>query len=104
VPGEATLEFEFDATVIEWRGPAPFFYAPVPAAAAADIRAAAKLVSYGWGVIPVEVRLNGSPMFTTSLFPRDGTYLVPLKDKIRRPAGITVGDPVHIELTLQPRN
>jgi len=24
------LEFEFTATVIEWRGPAPFYYAVVP--------------------------------------------------------------------------
>jgi hypothetical protein len=101
---ETTLEFAFDATVIEWRGPAPFFYAPVPAAAAAEIRAASKLVSYGWGVIPVEVRLNGGAMFTTSLFPRDGTYLVPLKDKVRRPQKVTLGDTVHIDLTLQPRN
>lgn len=76
----------------------------MPPDQAADVRAAAKLVSYGWGVIPVEVRLNGGAMFTTSLFPRDGTYLVPLKDKVRKPTRVTVGDTVHIELVLQPRN
>ena len=41
--------------------------------------------------------------FTTSLFPKNGTYLVPLKDAVRKPNGITADDTIHIELTLQPR-
>lgn len=96
------MEFTFDAEIIHWRGPAPYFYAPLPADAAAEIRNAAKLVSYGWGVIPVEAVVGGVS-FTTSLFPRDGTYLLPLKDAVRRPTGITAGDVVHIEMTVQPR-
>jgi hypothetical protein len=98
----ADLTFTFDATIIEWRGPAPFFYAPLPEAAAAEIRAAAKLVSYGWGVIPVEA-VVGDVTFTTSLFPKDGGYLLPLKDKVRKPNAITAGDTIHVELTVQPR-
>jgi hypothetical protein len=96
------VEFSFDAEIIYWRGPAPFFYAPVPLDLAGDIRDAAKLVSYGWGVIPVEATVGGIT-FTTSLFPRDGTYLVPLKDAVRKPTGITAGDTIHIEMTLKPR-
>ena len=96
------VQFAFDATIIHWRGPAPFFYAPVPADAAEEIRRASKLVSYGWGVIPVEAVIAGVT-FTTSLFPKDGTYLVPLKDAVRKATGITVDDTIHIELTLQPR-
>lgn len=96
------MEFTFDAQVIHWRGPAPFFYAPLPAAAAEEIRRAAKRVSYGWGVIPVEATIGGM-VFTTSLFPRDGTYLLPLKDAVRRPTGLTVGDVIHVEMTVQPR-
>jgi hypothetical protein len=96
------MQFSFDAEVIYWRGPAPFFYAPMPPEAAEEIRGAAKRVSYGWGVIPVEASMAGIS-FTTSLFPRDGTYLVPLKDAVRKPAGITAGDRVHIELTVKPR-
>lgn len=95
-------QFAFDAVVIYWRGPAPFFYAPVPPAEAAQIRRASKLVSYGWGVIPVEATIDGVT-FTTSLFPKNGTYLVPLKDAVRKPIGITADDTIHIELTLQPR-
>jgi hypothetical protein len=96
------MEFTFDSEVIYWRGPAPFFYAPVPQAAAAEIRSASKLVSYGWGVIPVEATIGGVS-FTTSLFPKDGTYLLPLKDAVRKPTGITAGDVIHVEMTLRPR-
>jgi hypothetical protein len=96
------MKFEFDAEVIYWRGPAPFFYAPVPQDQADEIRKAAKLVSYGWGVIPVEVTVS-SVTFTTSLFPKDGTYLVPLKDAVRKPTGITAGDTIHVEMVLKPR-
>ncbi len=95
-------QFQFDATVIYWRGPAPFFYAPVPQAEAEEIRRASRLVSYGWGVIPVEVKVGGTA-FTTSLFPKDGTYLVPLKAAVRKAEAITVDDVIRIELTLQPR-
>jgi hypothetical protein len=96
------MEFSFDAEVIDWRGPAPYFYAPVPQHQAGEIRNAAKLVSYGWGVIPVEATISGVT-FTTSLFPKDGTYLLPLKDAVRKPAGITAGDTIHVEMTLKPR-
>lgn len=96
------MKFSFDAEVIHWRGPAPYFYAPLPAAAAEQIRAASKLVSYGWGVIPVEVVVGGVA-FTTSLFPRDGTYLLPLKAAVRKPNGITAGDVIHVDMTVRPR-
>lgn len=95
------LEFSFTATIIEWRGPAPFFYAPIPLEHADAIRQAAKRVSYGWGVIPVTCRI-GEVEFTTSLFPRDGTYLVPIKAAVRRRSGITVGDEIAIDLEIGP--
>lgn len=92
----------FRATVIEWRGPAPFFYAPVPAEHVEAIRRAAQVVSYGWGVIPVEATIGGVT-FTTSLFPKDDTYLLPLKVEVRRRSGITVGDEIAVEMELKPR-
>ncbi len=95
-------QFHFTTTIIYWRGPSPYFYAPVPARHVEEIRRASKLVSYGWGVIPVEATLNGVA-FSTSLFPKDGTYLVPLKDAVRKAAGITCDDTIHIEMDLKPR-
>ena len=56
-------------------------------------------MSYGWGVIPVTVRIGGTT-WTTSLFPKDGGYLVPLKDRVRAAEGIEQGDIVAAVLTV----
>ncbi len=89
--------FEFDTRVIEWRGPAPFFFAPVPQEVAEEIAAMSKMVSYGWGMIPVLAAIGGVE-FTTSLFPRDGGYLLPLKDAVRRKSRTTLGDEIAVSL------
>ena len=91
----------FEAEVIYWRGPSPFFYAPLPPAPAEEIRRIAKFVSYGWGVIPVEATI-GAVTFTTSLFPKDGTYLLPLKAAVRRKLDVTADDRIAVEMTVQP--
>ncbi len=82
------MDFEFDGEVVEWRGPAPFWFLRVPAEESEDIKLAAKGLEY-WGQVPVTVRIHGE-VFTTALFPRDGRYLVPLKVAARRQAGIDV--------------
>lgn len=85
------LEIHFDAEIIYWRGPSPYFYAPVPAEQVEALRQAVRIAAYGWGVAPVEAKA-GEVAFTTSLFPKDGTYLLPLKAAVRREAGLTAGD------------
>ena len=101
-PAKATnTRFRFEAEIIEWRGPSPFFFVPVPPEASAEIRAIAKFVTYGWGVIPVEAVIGGV-RFTTSLFPREDVYLLPLKVVVRRQANITVGDRVAVDMTVGP--
>jgi hypothetical protein len=94
------VELVFSGRVVEWRGPAPVYFVPVPDRECADIREVAALASYGWGVIPVAARV-GDVAFTTSLFPKDGGYLVPLKDAVRRPQGLSAGDDVTVELTVR---
>lgn len=96
------LHLKFQATVIDWRGPAPFAFAPIPAEHVDAIRQAARHVTYGWGMIPVEVVI-GSAGFVTSLFPKDDTYLLPLKVAVRRKLEITVGDMIDIDMTIQAR-
>jgi hypothetical protein len=59
-------------------------------------------VSYGWGVIPVEATIGGIT-FTTSLFPKDGTYLLPIKVAVRRTSGVTVGDLVDVVMRIGRR-
>jgi hypothetical protein len=60
------------------------------------------LASYGWGVIPVEARI-GSVGFTTSLFPKDGTYLLPVKVAVQEAAGVGVGDSVNVLMRISCR-
>ena len=91
------MDLEFEAVVIEWRGPAPFFYARLPADAAAEVTRVKKQVTYGWGVIPAEAVISGVP-FATSLFPKDGGYLLPLKASVRKAIGVTVGDAVAVSM------
>jgi Domain of unknown function (DUF1905) len=94
------VELTFAGRVIEWRGPSPYYYLPVPDEESADIREIAAMASYGWGVIPVVARLRGVE-FATSLFPKDGGYLLPLKDAVRKPHKITVGDEITIEMSVR---
>ena len=82
------MDFEVEGPVIEWRGPAPFYFLRIPEDESADIKFAATGVEY-WGQVPVLVRLDDIE-FTTALFPKDGRYLLPLKDAVRQAAGVEV--------------
>lgn len=96
------MDFQVTGPVFSWRGPAPYHFVEVPDQQSADIEAVAASVSYGWGVIPVDARVGGTS-FTTSLFPKSGLYLVPLKDRVRKAEGIALGDVVTVRFTLAPR-
>jgi len=93
------MELEFTGEIIHWRGPSPFHFVTVPDDQSAAIEAAASMVTYGWGAIPVEARV-GHTDFTTSLFPKYERYLVPLKVAVRRAEGLALGDDVTIRLRL----
>ena len=93
------VDFEFAGAVFEWRGPAPFHFVRVPDDIAAEIKILAPTLTYGWGVIPAEVTIGGTTV-TTSLFPKDGGYLVPIKDAVRKPESIALGDVVDLTLRL----
>ena len=93
------MDFTFSAEMIEWRGPAPFYYLPIPEDICEEIKAAAKLLSYGWGVIPVTATI-GKTTFTTSLFPKDGIYLLPIKNAVRLPENLELGMKAKVKLSL----
>jgi hypothetical protein len=91
---------EFKGKVFHWRGPAPFLFVAVPAEHSREIKAISKLVTYGWGVIPVLVRI-GRTEWTTSLFPKDGTYLVPIKALVQKAENLKEGDTVALQLEIR---
>jgi hypothetical protein len=93
------MDLEFSGIVWEWRGPAPYFFVTVPEEESALIQSAAAMVTYGWGMIPVEAE-TGSSRWKTSLFAKDGGYVVPLKDAIRKAEGIDVDDTITVMLNV----
>jgi hypothetical protein len=93
------MDLVFTGEVWYWRGPAPFHFVTVPDEQSAALESASGEVSYGWGMIPVAARIGGTE-WTTSLWPKNGGYIVPLKDKVRRAEEIELGDVVTIGLTV----
>ena len=95
-----SVTFEFTGEVWEWRGPAPYHFVSVPEDLCDEVREAAKLVSYGWGMVPVSLRI-GRTSWTTSLWTKDGGYVVPLKDKVRRAESVQLGDTVTVGMEIR---
>lgn len=93
------MELEFSGEVWFWRGPAPWHFITVPEEGCSELEATSAFVSYGWGMIPVAARI-GDTGWKTSLFPKDGRYIVPVKTAVRRAEELDVGDTVKIRLTV----
>jgi hypothetical protein len=53
-----------------------------------------------WGMIPVTARL-GKTEWKTSLFPKEGRYIVPLKDSVRKAEKLKAGDKVTLQLEIR---
>ena len=94
-----SMSLEFRGDIFFWRGPAPFYFVPVPETTSDMIKEVSNLITYGWGMIPVQVQL-GHSIWRTSLFPRANRYLVPLKSNIRKAEKLSEGDTVTINLVL----
>ena len=93
------MELDVTGEVWWWRGRAPFHVVTVPPEAPDAIGAAAVRVTYGWGTVPAEVVL-GATIWSTSLWPTDGGYVIPLKDAARRAEGVGLGDVVELRRRL----
>ncbi|HEY3312092.1 MAG TPA: DUF1905 domain-containing protein [Anaerolineales bacterium] len=94
------MVIEFDGEIWFWRGPAPWFFVTVPAEQSSDLKAILGIVTYGWGMIPVVARIGGTE-WTTSLFPKDGNYIVPIKTSVRKAENLDEGDKVTLRLEVR---
>ena len=94
------MVIEFKGKIFHWRGPAPYLFVVVPDKESADIRSVSKLVTYGWGVIPAMVKV-GKTEWTTSLFPKEGRYLVPIKMVVQKAENLKEGDEIKLRLELR---
>jgi Domain of unknown function (DUF1905) len=91
------MDESFDGEVWFWRGPSPWHFLTVPPEICEALAVRSTQVSYGWGMIPVTAKIGGT-RWKTSLFPKDGSYLVPVKASVRSAEGIELGDSVTVHL------
>jgi hypothetical protein len=91
---------EFSEKIWFWRGPAPWYFVTVPLEQSQDLKAISGFVTYGWGMIPVTVRI-GKTEWKTSLFPKDGRYIVPIKASARTKEKLEEGDEVNVRLEVR---
>lgn len=91
---------EFSGELWHWRGPAPFYFVTVPDEHCLTIKSVSTLVTYGWGMVPVRVWV-GQTDWTTSLFPKEGRYLVPLKASVRQKEQLEEGQTVTLRLGIR---
>jgi hypothetical protein len=98
-PDPVGLDLEFSGDIWEWRGPAPFYFVTVPDDESAQLHEVARAVTYGWGMVPIRARI-GATEWRTSLWPKDGRYVLPLRDAVRRAEQLDVGDTVTAWLAL----
>lgn len=93
------MNLEFSAEMWFWKGPAPWYFVTVPDDECRALQSTASFVSYGWGMIPVSAHI-GATGWATSLWPKDGRYIVPVKAGVRRAEGLDVGDTVTVRLNV----
>jgi Domain of unknown function (DUF1905) len=93
------MKLEFSGEIYFWRGPAPYHFITVPDEECGALEAASAFVTYGWGMIPVTAQI-GATEWRTSLFPKDGRYIVPVKASVRNAEGLELGDTVAVRLTV----
>lgn len=94
------MNIEFTGRIWFWRGPAPWYFVSVPAKQSDDLSVIAEIVTYGWGMIPVHVRI-GNTEWKTSLFPKDDRYIVPIKASVREAENLEEGDEVTLRLEVR---
>lgn len=94
------MTLDFHGALWFWKGPAPWYFVTIPAEQCRELAAIAGFVTYGWGVIPVTARI-GATEWATSLFPKDGRYLVPIKARVRDAEHLEEGDDVRVRLAVR---
>src|SRR2546423_15575016 len=93
------MTIEFSGRLWFWKGPAPWYFVTVPAKQSRGLKAVSGLVTYGWGMIPVNARVGNSE-WETALWPKDNRYIVPIKAWVRKAEDLKEGDRVTVRLEI----
>jgi hypothetical protein len=94
--------FEMRSKVWPYPGMAAWRFLTLPKKYGQEIKQRFSAHSRGWGSLPVSVTV-GNSTWDTSIFPdkKSGSYLLPLKAKIRKAEGIEDQAMVSFVLTLR---
>ena len=89
---------EFEGDVFRWdaREDSAWFFTSVPPELSADIREIPRPYR-GFGSVRVRARVGGTE-WSTSIFPSDDAYVLPLKKAVRDAEGLVEGGPVVVRL------
>ena len=90
---------EFSGQMWFWRGPSPYHFVTIPDVECRHIKKVAPSITYGWGMVPCEI-LIGATHSRTSLWPKDGGYILPVKTAVREAEGLELGDEISVRLFL----
>jgi hypothetical protein len=93
------MQLEFAGKLWFWKGPSPWHFVTVPDEECGQLEATAAFVTYGWGMIPVSAQI-GRTDWRTSLWPKDGGYIVPVRAGVRRAERLELGDVVTVRLAV----
>ncbi len=94
------MHLEISGEMWFWKGPAPWHFVTVPDEECGDLEAASARVTYGWGMIPVTAQIEAT-RWTTSLWPKEGRYIVPVKAWVRQAERLELGDTVTVSLAVE---
>ena len=94
------MNIEFTGTIWFWKGPAPWYFVTVPEPQCVALQAIVQAVTYGWGMIPIHARI-GDTAWTTSMFPKNGSYIVPIRAHVRKAEHLAEGDDVTVWLEVR---
>lgn len=93
------MNIAFEGKIWFWKGPAPWYFVTVPVEQSSDLKGISSYVTYGWGMIPVIAQI-GKTEWKTSLFPKDGLYIVPIKASVRKAENLQQDDKVAVRLKI----
>jgi len=94
--------YAMHSKVVPYPGMAAWRFLTLPKTHGQEIKKTFGVHARGWGSLPVSVTL-GSSTWNTSIFPdkKSGSYVLPLKAKIRKAEGIEDHSTVSFVLTVR---
>jgi hypothetical protein len=95
----SSKKYQIKEKIFKWTGKGAWFFIRIDEKISEDIRDNFGILAKGWGSIPVNVIVRNSN-WKTSIFPDKGTYLLPVKAKIRKEEKINEEDLVSFQIEI----